>query len=113
MVALGNTNFVKEFEIKKVSDGCDEVDGLSTVARREPQAAHSAFIHGVSSRWNYVMRTIPGISDMMIPLEETIRHKLIPAITGRNAVSDIERDVLAMPSRLGGMGMVNPTKSCA
>ena len=72
-------------------------------------AAYSAFIHGLLNRWLYVMRTTPNISNLLSPLEESIRHKLIPAITGRNAITDAERKLLALPCRLGGLGLIDPT----
>ena len=109
--ALGSTEFIKKFVKKKVAEWCEEIVCLSTIAKREPQAAYSAFVHGVSHRWNYVLRTIPNTSELLIPVEETIRHQLIPAITGRKTVSDIERDVFALPCRLGGLGITNPVKS--
>ena len=30
-----------------------------------------------------------------------------------SAISDAERNILALPCQLGGMGLTNPTKSCA
>jgi hypothetical protein len=57
-----------------------------------------------------VQRTIPNIEHHFIPLEEAIRDKLIPVLFGRN-VSETERRILAMPVRLGGMGITNPTNS--
>ena len=39
-----------------------------------------------------------------------IREKLIPALVGRS-VSDIERRILALPVRLGGIGLSNPVLS--
>ena len=38
-----------------------------------------------------------------------MRTKFIPILCGRPAPSDLERDLLALPSRLGGMGLINPT----
>ena len=108
--ALGSTEFVKKFVKKKVAKWCEEVICLSTIAKREPQAAYAAFVHGVIHLWNYILKTIPNISELLTPLEEAIRYQLIPAITGRSTVSDTERDVLALPCRLGGMGLINPVK---
>ena len=53
------------------------------------------------------MKRLPNITELLTPLEEAIRHQLIPAITGRSTMSDTERDVLALPCRLGGMGIIN------
>ena len=36
---------------------------------------------------------------------------LLPAITGQSALSDVERELLALPSRLGGLGIINPVTS--
>ena len=108
--ALGSTEFVKKFVKKKVSKWCEEVICLSTIAKREPQAAYAAFVHGVIHLWNYILKTIPNISELLTPLEEAIRYQLIPAITGRSTVSDTEWDVLALPCCLGGMGLINPVK---
>ena len=35
----------------------------------------------------------------MQPLEETIRQQFLPALTGRDSPSDMERELLALPSR--------------
>ena len=59
-------------------------------------------------RWCFLQRTISDSGQFFIPLENAIRQKLIPAIIGRN-VSDSERRLLALPVRLGGMGIQNPT----
>ena len=51
------------------------------------------------------------ISSYMIqPLEDSIRSRLIPALTGRAPPCHIDRELLALPARLGGLGIVNPTK---
>ena len=54
------------------------------------------------------MRTIPDIPPLVAPLEDAIHLHLIPALTGYAACSPILRDLLALPYRLGGMGIVNP-----
>ena len=43
------------------------------------------------------------------PLEDVIRDKFFPAITEKGAFSDTERALLALPVRLVGLGIVNPT----
>ncbi len=55
------------------------------------------------------MRTIPDISETLIPLEKKISEVFIPALLGRS-ISPLERDILELPVRLGGMGIVNPVK---
>ena len=54
------------------------------------------------SRWQYAMRTVPNISHLLNPLEEVIRQKMIPLLTGRDNITDEERQLLALPCRLAG-----------
>ena len=61
-------------------------------------------------RWCFLQRTIPNTKSFFIPLEEVIRDHLIPAIVGRN-VSDIERRILSLPVRMGGLGIQNPVET--
>ena len=55
------------------------------------------------------MRTIPDIGPLMLPLEEAIRSKLVPALTEYHIVNDAERDLLSLPVRYGGLGLINPS----
>ena len=108
--ALGTRTFVKEYVQRKVADWVDEVECLSLIANTHPHAAYAAFTNGLSSRWTYIARTIPDVGDLLKPLEFAIRHRFLTALTGRTAVSDAEWDLMALPVRLGGLGISNPTK---
>ena len=44
-----------------------------------------------------------------MPLDDTIRQVFIPKLL-RREVNDFERDLLSLPARLGGMGIMNPTE---
>ena len=61
--------------------------------------------------WNYLTRSTKDISHLLQPLEDIIRTKFIPALTGRPAPNDDLRALLALPCRLGGLGLVNPTST--
>ena len=112
-LALGSDSFLSDFVATKISTWVDELENLSEVAKTEPQAAYAALTHGLIAKWTYLMRTTPGISDHMAPLEEVLRHKFIPAITGRKTVTDEERQPLALPCRNGGLGIIDPTHQCS
>ena len=48
---------------------------------------------------------------LLQPLEEAIRNHFIPALLGETsnyAISDLERDLYALPARLGGLSIDNP-----
>ena len=106
--ALGANTFIEEYVSSKFREWVKEITHLSAVAITQPHAAYVAFTHGLSSHWTYISRTIPGIQDLLHPLETAIHQHFIPALTGREACSSAERDLLALPVRLGGMGLVNP-----
>ncbi len=78
-------------------------------AESQPHALHSAFTHGLTSKWTHLFRTTPDISQFIQPLEDAIREKLIPELTGRPPPNDNVRNLLALPARLGGIALINPT----
>jgi len=54
---------------------------------------------------------MPGSPQLFQPLEDTIRTVFIPALLRRD-VNDLERDLLSLPARMGGMGICKPTEEC-
>ncbi len=48
------------------------------------------------------IRTIPNIADLLQPLEDAIRHKFIPSLTGQSALNCETRELMALPIRHGG-----------
>ena len=100
--ALGSRTFAEEYVSRKVTDWIDEILQLSEIAQTSP---HSAFTHGLIGRWTYVMRTIPDIAPLLAPLEDAIRLRLIPALTGFASCSPILRNFLVA---LVGWGLFIP-----
>ena len=107
---LGSPAFKKQYVETKISKWAKDVVELSVIAQEEPQAALSAFNTGLSQRWKFIQRTIANTSELFEPLERSIRQQLIPALVGRE-VSDLERRIIALPYRYGGMGLLNPTQT--
>ena len=106
-VPIGTRQYVDRFMELKVTQWAVEVDRLSSIALSQPQAVYAALTHGLSGKWLYFLRTIPDISHHMERLEMSIRSKLIPAIINRSPLNDDERDLFALPARLGGLGIRN------
>ena len=107
---IGSENFKEQYVTNKIRKWVEDVEELADIAQDEPQLVYSSFTKAICHRWTYVQRTIPNIEHHFEKLEEAIRDKLIPALIGRN-VSNIERQILALPVRFGGMGIANPTES--
>ena len=58
------------------------------------------------------MRTLTDLEDLLAPLERAIAEVLIPSITGHHC-TQAERELLALPVRMGGMGLTNPSQVAA
>ena len=104
---LGSRTYLEEYVNGKVEGWVDQVVKLAEFAATYPQASYAAFTFGLKHRWTYYLRTLPDIEDLLEPLERTISHALIPAITGHTC-TPAERDLLALPVRMGGLGITNP-----
>ena len=108
--AIGTTEAKDEFVSQQVEKWKSEIKELAQVAEIEPHAAYTAFTFGVRHKWNHIMRTVPNIEHLLQPLEDAIRTEFIPALTGRHNPTDLERQIMELPPRLGGLGIPNPCK---
>ena len=106
--ALGSKDFIDQFVSDRVQRWTQELLILSDIAKSQPHAAHAAFTHGYVHKFSFLCRTIPNIETHLHPLEECIRSNFIPSLTGRSPPNDLERDLLSLPPRLGGLGITNP-----
>ena len=107
--ALGDSSFVEEFVGEKVKEWVEQIHRLSSIASTQPHAAYAGFVHGLVGRWTYLLRTVPDIGPLLLPLEEAIHQKFLPALTGRPPCSPEERELLSLPVRFGGLGIIDPS----
>ena len=107
--ALGSHCFLESYISDKVKMWTSTILNLSLIAKTQPHAAYCGFVHGVSGLWTFFLRTLPDISSFLQPLEDAIR--LLPS--RGDSISDTERDLFALPARLGGLALPNPTASAS
>ena len=74
---MGTTPVMLQFVERKVQEWTEEVKVLSEFAITQPHAAYAAFTHGLSSRWNYLLRVtiweaLSTTSELLEPLEAVI-----------------------------------------
>ena len=105
--ALGSRLCVESYVSRCVENLTGELQKLPHIAASHPQAAYTAFVHGVRGKWLFLARTIPQIKDLLQPLDDTLRLKFIPALTGRSAPGELECILLSLPTKLGGLGLTN------
>ena len=82
---------------------------MAEFALSQPEACYAAYTFGLKHRYTYFLRTLRDIHDLLEPLEHAKSNLLIPVITDYRC-SPLERDVLALPVRLGGLGITNPCR---
>ena len=113
--AIGTTEFKEKYVKENVGKWVSEIHSLVEMAKAEPHAAYSAFTFGIKHRWNYLMRTVPNIGHLFDPLEAVIKEKLIPTLAGgrgpRTTHETRDKEIIALPPRLGGLGIPNPRRS--
>ena len=109
---MGSRGYLQDYVNEKVASWVNEVAQLAEFAGVQPQASYAAYTFGLKHRWMYFLRTIPDIQDLLEPLEEAISQVLITAIVERKC-SKLDKDVLALPVRLGGLGLSNPCHEAA
>ena len=104
--ALGSRTFVESYVTGMVQKWVREQ--LAAIVSSHPHAAYTAMTHGLSSKWSYLSRMIPNISDLFQPLENAIRYKILPTLTSRSAFTDQERDLFALPIDWEALASPNP-----
>ena len=105
---FGSLEFVHHFVFEKVKEWVSQVHVLSVIALPHPQSAFSAFIHGASNKWTYLSLTSSDIDHLFQPLEDAIRVKFLPALTGRDPPNDQVHNLLSLPPTHSGLGLLNP-----
>ena len=95
--------------MKKIDGWVSAVKKLALIAATQPHAAFATFTQCLQGQWTFLSRTMLDAADLFQPLEESIRKDFIRALLKRD-VNDLERDMLSLPARMGGLGLFKPTE---
>ena len=60
---------------------------------------------------SYLSRTIPGISCHLQALENIIGSDFIPYLTGRSPPNNVDRKLMGLSARLGGLSITDPSSA--
>ena len=77
---------------------------LSKIAEIQLQAPYSAYMFGLKQKSSF-LRAVSEIAAYLLLIEETL--SFIAAITGAHISSYVERVLLALPVKFGGLGLQN------
>jgi hypothetical protein len=111
--AVGTPSFVDDYVAAKVEMWKEEIEALVKIAEIYPHTAYAAFIHSIKGKWQFIMRTVDNVGKLIQPIEDIITEKLVPALTGRSHCSIEERKLLSLPTRYGGLNIVNPVEEAS
>ena len=90
---------------EKTNQWIQEIRISSKMAWYKAQTGYSCFITGFKHKPRYFMRTFPNIGKELKRLDDDVRTEFIPAITGGINCSDLERKLLSLSPKLGGLGI--------
>ena len=96
-----------------MNEWIEDVNALAKIAKTEPQCAYSAYVYGMSKRWAFICRTTPDVNQQMRRLGHHISLTLIPAIVGKDHITDQMRLIFSMPAKYGGLGILEPESVCS
>ena len=102
---IGSTECKRIYIQEKISQWIKELQMLCKIAWFEPQVACSCFVMVFKQKPTFYMRTIPNISSHLKRLDEVITIEFIPEITGGKDCSGIERKLMSLTPKLGGVGI--------
>ena len=108
--AIGSQDYITNYVSSKVKEWSSNISTLSTIAKTQPHAAFSALTHGLLSKWTFLSRVQPNISELLLSLDNLLRTDLLPALTGRPPPNNLECAIFDLPARLGGLGIYLPSK---
>jgi len=109
---IGDIPGQNSYITSKVQKWLGHIKVLSGAAATQPQLAYAAFTKSLQHEWAFLMRVIPGCGPLFLELEHAIQRQFLPTVFGVE-LSAVERDLLALPLRFGGLGVGNPVSMAA
>ena len=105
VTVLGAVSFKEGYIRNKVLSWKNQLQVLSKIAEIKPQAAYSLYIYifELKHKFTFFLRTVPEIAGCLLPIEETLKSRFIPAITGDYICSHAEIALLSLPVKFGGL----------
>ncbi|XP_066918884.1 uncharacterized protein [Clytia hemisphaerica] len=102
---IGSTTFRDEYITGKIDILCNELLLLAEIGKIEPHAAYAGFTSGFRHKLTFIMRTIPDISKHLRRIDQIILHQFIPSITVGIHLNEVERKLISLPTKYGGLAI--------
>ena len=108
---IGSCASTQEYVQERVGMWVRKIEKLSDAAVFQPQAAFAALSKVLQFEWSYLQRVVNNDSAAYLPINECIADRFLPSILG-GTISEEERVLFSLPTRMGGLGIPDPTESC-
>ena len=79
---------------------------------KEPQATYAALTKSFQNEWTFLQRVVAGCDQAFRDLEYTLFSQFLPVLFGCE-ITPSERQLFSLPTRLGGLGILDPTTSAS
>ena len=66
----------------KVEAWAHRVRTLAKIAKQYPQSVHAGLGMPIQIDWQYLQRSVPGVDNCMVPIEDALREAFFPALLG-------------------------------
>ena len=98
---------------EKLEEWVSGVRVLAQIAKRYPQTTYTGFVVSLQSECQYICRAIPGVGEMLRPVEDTITGDFIPALLDiqLGELAPTLRRLLGHGVKQGGMKLHNLVES--
>ena len=106
---IGSDSFKAAYVSNHVDDCINKLKELTEIAKCEPHSAFAAYTHGFRSKYIYILRTIPNISQLLAPLDKAVDDFLSVLFQGKVFSSNL-RKLFALPVKMGGLGIEIPSE---
>ena len=78
---------------------------------RYSQTAYEGLAMSLQEEWQYLLWTVPGVGEYMVPVEEALANKFLPKLLGLQSISGRLRKLLYLGAKRAGIGIPNPTEA--
>ena len=75
-VPISTEEYILSFVRDKVKEWVCELNRQAIIAKSSPHATYAAFSHGMTSKWVYLSRTMPGIGPSFTPPKNNYQIKI-------------------------------------
>ena len=82
---------------------------FSKIAKTSPQIAYSCYTKGVQNKLSFITSKTSKHLTKWMKMRKKVRRHLLRSITGKNHVTDEDRNLFALPLKMGGLDLLSNT----